>query len=136
ELPGLRFSVSPPAIELWSLSCDLLAAERHPTGFNIQYTSPAQAVIVMSRKPQEILVDGGEANLPVEGHGDEWVLLAPRGDHRLDITTLTRAGLAVNWSSWILSSLLTVLGAAVTLRMLWFYLQLRTRPTSHWRRSE
>lgn len=136
ELPGLRFSVSTPAIELWSLSCDLLAAQRHPTGFNIQYASPAQAVIVLSRKPQEISVDGGKANLPVEGQGDEWVLLAPRGEHRLDITTLTRAGLAVNWSSWILSSVLTVVGAAVTLRMLWLYLQLRTRPTSHWRRSE
>ena len=136
EHPGLRLSVSPPPIELWSLSCNLLAAQRHPTGFSIQYTSPAQAEIVLSRKPQEISVDGGRANLSVEGHGDEWVLLAPRGEHRLDITTLTHAGLAVNWSSWILSSVLTVIGAAVTLRMLWFYLQLRTRPTSHWRRLE
>jgi hypothetical protein len=81
-------------------------------------------------------VDGHKVSIPVEGHRDEWVVLAPRGEHYLEIITLTNAGLAVNWSSRILSSVIVVFGAATTLLMLWFYVRLRVNATEPWRRSE
>ena len=121
--------------QLWGSSCDLLEAQVLPTGLALRYTSPGRAVLVLTRRPQEISVDGQPVTIPVEGHGDEWTILAPRGEHRLEVRTFTRAGLAVNWSSWILSSVLAAFGAVATLFMLWFYAHLRVRPTGRWRQS-
>jgi hypothetical protein len=132
---GLR-EFDPQPTQFESLSCDLLDADVQPTGLVFQYTSPGRAAIVLTQKPQGISVDGHPASIPVEGHGDEWVVLAPRGEHRLKIVTLTKAGLAVNWSSRILSSVIVVFGAGTTLLMLWFYFRLRVNPAQPWRRSE
>jgi hypothetical protein len=134
DRPGLRFSNSTAAIGLSSLSCDLLAAQARPTGFAIEYTSPAQAAIVLSRRPQEISVDGGKADLPVQGHGDEWVLLAPRGKHFVEVRTLTATGLAVTWWSQIWSWAISLLGATAILFMLWLYFRVRVHSTDAWRR--
>ena len=134
DRPRLRFSDSTAAIGLSSLSCDLFAAQAHPTGFAIEYTSPAQAAIVLSRKPHEISVDGGKVDLPVEGHGDEWVLLAPRGKHLVEVRTLTATGLAVTWWSQIWSWAITLLGATAILFMLWLYFRVRLHQTDAWRR--
>jgi hypothetical protein len=123
-------------VGLQGLSCDLLEARLLSVGLALRYKSPGRAAVVISRRPQGISVDGQAVQIPVEGDGDQWIILAPRGEHRLDITMLNRADLTVNWSSWILSSLLALIGAIVTLRMLWFYLQLRTSPPSQWRRLE
>ena len=139
-----HLSVSSPGLGIFrtqsaqfhSLSCDLLGVDVLPTGLVLRYTSPGRAAIVLTQRPQEISLDGHRASLPVEGRGDEWVVLAPRGEHRLDITTLTSAGLAVNRSSWILSSVIAVFGAVATLLMLWFYLRLRVTAAYRWRRSE
>jgi len=125
-----------PSTQFQSLSCDLLDAGLLSTGLVLRYTSPGRAAIVVTQRPQEILLDGSRTSIPVEGHGDEWVILAPRGEHRLEITTLTRAGLAVDRSSWILSSVIVVFGAIATLLMLWFYFRLRLNPADRWRRSE
>ena len=125
-----------PSTQLQSLSCDLLDAGVLSTGLVLRYKSPGRAAIVLTQRPQEILVDGHRTSIPVEGRGDEWVILVPRGEHRLEITTLTRAGLAVNWSSWILSSVIVVFGSAATLLMLWFYFRLRINAADRWRRSE
>lgn len=138
-----RLAVSPRGLEmfraqatrLWGSSCDLLEARVLSTGLELRYTSPGRAALVLTRRPQEISVDGRQVAIPVEGHGDEWAILAPRGEHRLDVRTVTRADLAVNWSSWILSSVLAAFGAAATLCMLWFYAHLRVRPTGRWRQS-
>ena len=119
-----------------SLSCDLLDANVLSTGLVLRYTSPGRAAIVLTQRPEEILVDGQRTGIPVDGRGDEWVILAPRGEHRLEITTLTRAGLAINWSSWILSSVIVAFGASATLLMLWLYIRLRVNPAVRWRRSE
>lgn len=139
-----RLSVSSPGLGIFrtqsarfqSLSCDLLGVDVLPTGLVLRYSSPGRAAIVLTQRPQGILVDGHRASIPVEGRGDEWVVLAPRGEHRLDITTLTSAGLAVNRSSWILSSVIAVFGAVATLLMFWFYLRLRVTAAYRWRRSE
>jgi len=122
--------------QLQSLSCDLLDANLLPASLVVHYTSPGRAAIVLTQKPQRISVDGHTASIPVEGHGGEWVVLAPRGEHHLEIITLTNAGLVVNRSSQILSSLIVVFGAATTLLMLWFYVRLRISATEPWRRSE
>jgi uncharacterized protein YdaL len=132
--PGFRLASSYATIGLWSLSCDLLATQTYPTGLTIQYTSPAQAAIVMSRKPQGISIDGGKADLPVEGHGDEWVLLVPRGKHLVEVRALTATGLVVTWWSQIWSWSITLLGATAILFMLWMYFRLRLHPTDAWRR--
>jgi uncharacterized protein YdaL len=132
---GLRMFRAPSA-QFQSLSCDLLDADVMSTGLVLRYTSPGRAAIVLTQRPEEILVDGHRTSIPVNGRGDEWVILAPRGEHRLEITTLTRAGLAINWSSWILSSVIVAFGASATLLMLWLYIRLRVNPAVRWRRSE
>jgi hypothetical protein len=88
----------------------------------------------MSRKPQEISVDGGKADLPVEGHGDEWVLLAPRGKHIVEVRTLTATGLAVTWWSEVWAWAITLLGATAILFMLRLYFRVRLHPADAWRR--
>lgn len=124
------------ATQFQGLSCDLLDANVLPTGIVLQYTSPGGAEIVLNQQPLGISLDGRRTSIPVEGHGDEWVILAPRGEHHLEVITLTNVGLAVNWSSRILSSVIVAFGAATTLLMLWFYLRLRVNPAEPWRRSQ
>jgi uncharacterized protein YdaL len=116
------------------LSGDLLNANEQSTGITLQYSSPGQAAVVLSRRPESIAVDGVEASLPVDGHGDEWVVLAPKGEHRLEIRTLSSAGLAINWWSRIWSSTAAVFGAAATALMLWFYFRIRLNTSGALRR--
>jgi hypothetical protein len=108
-----------------SLSCDLLEAHVEPTGLALRYASPGRAAIVVSQKPQQISIDGNETEIPVQPRGDDWVLLVPSGKHLLEIITLSRTGIALNWYSWIFSSTVVVLGGTATLFMLWFYFRLR-----------
>ena len=84
----------------------------------------------MNREPLVVSIDGRKANLRADGHGDEWVLLAPKGQHSLEVTTLSSTGLAVNWWSQVWSWLVTILGGGVTLLMLWFYFRLRLGSTN------
>jgi hypothetical protein len=123
------------ASTLCCLSGDLLEAHTHSTGLTLRYTSPGQAAIVVNRMPHKISVDGHRADLPIEGHGDQWVFLAPRGEHFLEVTTLTTAGLAVDWWSRIWSWTITAFGATATVSMLVFYLRLRQKANNLGRRS-
>jgi hypothetical protein len=133
--PSARRLLGSTSNTLWSLSGDLLEAREHSTGLALRYRSPGQAAIVVNRRPREISVDGNHINLPIEGHGNEWVLLAPRGEHSIQLMTLSSAGLAVNWWSRIWSWGITVSGASASLLMLLFYFRLRLNSQTPFRRT-
>jgi hypothetical protein len=124
------------ATMMWSTSGDLLEVNERSTGLTLRYSSPGQAAIVVNRKPYELSVDGRKADLPLEGHGNQWVFLAPGGAHFVTVTTFSSIGLAVNWWSRIWSWSVTAFGAAATLFMLWFYFRLRLHSNRSWRRVE
>jgi uncharacterized protein YdaL len=124
------------ASTLWALSGDLLEAHAHSTGVTLLYTSPGQSAIVVNREPHKISIDGRRADLPIEGHGDQWVLIAPRGKHSLEVTTFSSAGLAVSWWSRIWSWTITTFSAMATVVILWFYFRLRRNANYRWRRSD
>jgi hypothetical protein len=112
---------------------DLLDTRADSGGLTIQYSSPAQAAIVLSRKPNEILLDGRLSNLQAEARGGEWVLTMPRGTHTASFNTVSAAGVAVGWWSEIWSWLIALAGAVVILFMLWLYVRIRLRPANTWR---
>ena len=124
---GIWFDVPTAASTLKSLSCDLLGTQAHPSGLTIHYTSPAPAEIVLSRKPQQISLDGHLADLPVEGRGSDWVLLVPRGTHFAEVGMLSGAGVAVVWWSQIWSSAIALVGIIAVIFMVGLYLRLRLR---------
>ena len=132
---GLLRLFSSSANLLRGNSGDLIEAQERSTGLWLRYSSPGQAAIVVNREPLVVSIDGRKANLTAEGHGDEWVLLAPKGQHSLEVTTLSSTGLAVNWWSQVWSWLVTILGGGVTLLMLWFYFRLRLGSTNLRRQS-
>jgi len=107
------------------LSGDLLEAREYSTGITLRYASPSRAILVINREPRAVSIDGRRANPVVEDVGGEWVLLTPKGEHYLQITTLTSSGLTLTWWSRIWSWLIAISGAVAAFFMLWFYLRLR-----------
>ena len=59
--------------------------------------------------------------------GENWAVLAPRGEHHLVIETLTRAGVLVNFWSWMSASAIAGFGALTTALMVAIYLHIRMR---------
>jgi hypothetical protein len=116
-----------------SLSGDLLATQVRSTGLTIQYTSPSPAAIVLARRPQEISLDGHQANLPVEARPGEWVLLAPRGTHVAEIRTRSTAGNAVGWWSEVWSWAIALIAGTALIFMVWLYFGMRLNWAKAWR---
>jgi hypothetical protein len=111
--------------KLQTLSCDVLEAHVKPNGLALRYASAGRAAIVVNQKPQQISIDGHITDVPVQHGGGDWVLSAPRGEHLLEVITLSRAGMWLHWYSRIWSSSIVVVAAAATLFMLWFRFRLR-----------
>jgi hypothetical protein len=111
------------------ISCtgDLLAAQSDATSLTLRYSSPGRAVVLISQRPHEILVDGEAEDLPFEPSSRDWSVVLPAGEHQVQVTTNTTAGVAVNVWGWASSSLIALGGALATLTMLGIYLQIRMR---------
>jgi len=124
DTPLLRL-FHPVTNTLGGLSGDLLEAQEYSTGLTLRYASPSRAILALNREPRVVSIDGRRADLAVEDLGDEWALLTPKGEHYLQITTLTSSGLALTWWSRIWSWLIAISGTVAALFMVWFYLRLR-----------
>jgi hypothetical protein len=111
-------------------SGDLLEAKAKPTGLSVSYRSPGRAVVLLNQRPLAVRVDDRDAELPVVESGEAWALLAPRGEHRIEIDTSTRAGLVVSFWAWISASVIAGFGAVTTAAMAAIYLHLRLRRAS------
>lgn len=133
--PWRLFSAPGATNTMTSLSGDLLGTQARSTGLTIQYSSPSPAAIVLGRRPQEILLDGQPANLPVEARGGEWVVLAPRGTHFAEIRTVSTAGIAVNWWSEIWSWAIALISATAVFFMAWLYFRVRLNSAKAWRQG-
>ena len=83
--------------------------------------------MLLDRKPLSVFVDGLRSGLPVDGGGERWSLIAPRGEHRIEILTATPTGAAINAWGWLSASAITAFGAVTTALMLAIYFHLRTR---------
>jgi hypothetical protein len=118
---------SPPA-RLVDLNGELLDARARRTGIEIQYRSPGRAVLVLNQKPREMFVDGAPAQAQWErASGGDWVVAAPRGEHRIVVETFTRAGVLVNFWGWMSASAIAGFGALTTALMAVIYLHIRMR---------
>jgi hypothetical protein len=133
DTPWLSVFAQGTAHTLMSLSGDLLATQVRSTGLTIQYTSPSPAAIVLARRPQEISLDGHQANLPVEARPGEWVLLAPRGKHVAEIRTRSTAGNAVGWWSEVWSWTIALIAGTALIFMVWLYFGMRLNWAKAWR---
>jgi hypothetical protein len=120
---------------LLSISADLKKAEVSPTGMLLTYASPGPAVVVLNRRPEEIFVDGSRSNLQAETGGGRWWVIAPRGEHALNLRTTDETGVVLNVWSWLSASVITALGAFATALMLLMYLFIRLKRVSDRRKS-
>jgi hypothetical protein len=111
-------------------SADLLDARARPTGITVGYRSPGRAVLLVNRRPLAVRVDGRTTELPLVDNGETWALLAPRGEHRVEIETSTRAGVFVSFWSWVSASAIAGFGAVTAGLMAGIYLHLRLRRAS------
>ena len=112
---------------LLNLSGDLLAAEASPTGISLRYHSPGRAVILLNQPPLAVRLEGRSANLPIRTGGGRWWIIAPRGEHSLEIITTTDTGVVLNLYSWFSASAITLYGALTTLMMTLIYAYIRLR---------
>jgi hypothetical protein len=102
---------------------------------SLTYSSPGPAIVVVNRRPEEVLVDGSRAKLQVETGGGRWWVVAPRGEHVLDLITTSETGVVINVWSWLSASAITALGAFATALMLFMYLFIRLKRISDRRKS-
>lgn len=113
---------------LLHLSGELLDARTRRTGIEVHYRSPSRTVLLLNQRPREVVVDGRRVDLESEpAGGGNWAVLAPRGEHRVVIETLTRAGILVGLWSWTSASAIAIFGALTTALMAAIYLHLRMR---------
>jgi hypothetical protein len=128
ERPWYRF-LDPGELptRLLHLNADLLDAEAKATGLEVRYASAGRAVLLVNQKPLTVLVDGRSAELPVQGSGERWTVFAPPGEHRVELVTATRTGVAVNVWGWLSASVITAFGALTTILMIVIYSHLRFR---------
>lgn len=128
EAPWYRFlqRAELPA-RLLHASAEVLDARVKPTGLSLRYSSPGPAVIVLNQQPAEVLLDGAHSPLEARRAGDNWWMIAPRGEHRLELITTDQAGVFLNLWSWLSASAIVLFGALTTLLMIGIYVQLRLR---------
>jgi len=109
------------------LSCtaDLAEAHADTTGLTFRYRSPGRSVFVFDQQPNEILVDGSAATLPIERSGRDWAVVFPAGEHHVRVATNTKAGVAVDVFGWASSWAIGAFGVLATVLMVVIYLQLR-----------
>jgi hypothetical protein len=112
---------------LMNLSANLLEAHGSPTGIALRYNSPGRAVILLNQPPREVRLEGVVASLPVQSAAGRWWLIAPRGEHSLEIITTSESGVVLNVWSWFSASAITAYGALTTLLMLLIYTYIRVR---------
>lgn len=109
------------------ISADVAEARVQPTGLSLRYTSPSPTVILLNAEPRGTLLDGQSRDLAAQRSGDNWWLVAPRGEHRIEIATAGQAGVVLNLWSWLSASAIVLFGALTTLAMVGIYLQIRIR---------
>jgi uncharacterized protein YdaL len=117
------------------LSGDLLDAEAVSTGVIFRYASPGRAVAVVNSKPVDLIIDDHPADLHCEPAGNNWAVTLPRGEHSVTLSTSTRAGVVVNFWSWLSSSAIAIFGTLTTIFMAFIYLQVRLRRTGRKRET-
>lgn len=116
---------------LLNFSANLEQASASPTGIALRYHSPTRAVILLNQPPQEIRLEGEPADLPVQSAAGRWWLIAPRGEHSVEIITTSETGVVLNVWSWLSASAITAYGALVTLLMAGIYAYIRVRRLVH-----
>jgi len=112
---------------LLNISADLLDAAVSPTGITLRYVSPGPAIILLNQRPQEMRLNGVRKQLTVEGAGGRWWVIAPRGEHVIDLTTATETGVVINMWSWLSASAISAFGLLTSALMLLIYLFIRIR---------
>jgi len=73
-------------IRLVAISGELLECKAVIGGFEATYSSPSRCLISLSASPKRILVDGREEGVTVFKGRSDWMLLAPSGKHRLELS--------------------------------------------------
>jgi hypothetical protein len=111
-----------------NLSADLLESRALSTGLWLRYRSAGRAVIALNLPPLEVRIDNRLEELPpVHGTGGRWWLVAPKGEHEMEILTTTQTGVVLNLWSWLSASAITTFGAVTTLLMVIIYAYIRVR---------
>jgi hypothetical protein len=108
-----------------SCSADLAEAHADTTGLTFRYHAGGRSVFIFDQQPNTILVDGSTVELPTERAGRNWAVDFPAGDHRVRVTTNTKAGVAVDVVGWASSWAIGAFGILATTLMVVIYLQVR-----------
>jgi hypothetical protein len=112
---------------LLNMSADLLEARLSPTGMALRYSAPSRAVILLNQRPQGTYLDGRATAVPAQPGGGNWWIIAPRGEHQIEIVTASQAGVFVNVWSWLSASAISTFGGLATFCMAGIYLYIRLR---------
>jgi len=112
---------------LLHINADLQEAHAVPAGLSFRYSSPARALAVLNQKPLAVRVDAQPWQREPEEATGRWAVVLPRGEHRVDVVTATRAGALVGLWSYLSSSAIAAFGAITTILMIAIYFHLRWR---------
>ncbi len=106
------FDTSELETRLISISGELLGAQPHGRGLELEYSSPGRCAMMFNNPFSRILIDGKPAPLPMLRGDSGYVVMAPPGQHRLTGISEATFGYAVRFASLILASLIVLFGLA------------------------
>lgn len=76
-----------PAIRMLDFNGNLHSASTSPGGLEFSYQSNASAIAVLNLRPRKIEVDGSTSDQSILESGPNFVLMLPRGQHLVQITS-------------------------------------------------
>jgi hypothetical protein len=76
-----------PAVRMLDFNGNLRSASASPTGLEFSYQSNASALAVLNFRPRKIEVDGSPSAQAILESGPNFVVMLPRGQHLVQITS-------------------------------------------------
>jgi hypothetical protein len=99
---------------LLSITGELLGSQRITRGLEVEYASPTRCALLFNKAPYKMRLDGQTAKLPVIRGDEGFTVLAPPGQHRLQIVSESFGLYAVEFTSVVMASLIVLFGLAST----------------------
>jgi hypothetical protein len=117
---------------LLSLSGELLGARPRGRGLEVEYSSLARCALMFNKRPWKLSLDGKSVTLPVLKGDDGFTVLAPPGQHQLEVVSESPLLYLIKFTGLVLASLIVLFGIASSgfLAILFLLIMLKRRAQS------
>jgi hypothetical protein len=109
---GQRAWLDPTELEtrLVSINGELLGGQARGRGMELEYRSPTRCAMLFSKSPENVKVDGVTSSVSVLKSDNGYMIVAPPGQHRVQVQTQSAFSYAIDFTSWVSASLIVLFG--------------------------